>query len=184
MAVQRGLSGVFVSIVGIIILLVAVVVIAKVLGSDAPIKPLIYKSLELRKAEGSVERAGLISSLDDLVVQSDNEEVQAQWDRMTSCLGSSCPDEAYLDMILVVVANFEDELPESGLLVNIIATAKYWDDSEHLLDFSRALSIANEQIDSLDSKRARKAWDAVVDCDNVCPEKFDLYFDLIEAVVQ
>ena len=184
MAVQRGISGIFVSILGIFILLIAVVVIAKVLGSDAPIKPIIQKSIELRKATGSVERASLISSLDDLIVQSDNEEVQSQWDRMTSCLSSSCPDEAYLDLILVVVANFESEIPESNVLINIIATAKYWDDSEHLLDFSRALSIANDQIDELDSKKARKAWDSVVECDNVCPEKFDLYFDLIEAVVQ
>ncbi len=184
MAVSRGIGTVLVSLLGIAIVLAAVVIIASVLGGEAPIKPLIYKTSELRKATDPVEKANLITAIDDLVVQAENDEVTAQWDRMMGCLATACPDEAYLDMVLVTVAAFEEDIPESALLINIIATAKYWGDSEHLLDFSKALSIANEQIDTLDDRKAQKIWEQIVECNNVCPEKNDLYFDLIGAIVQ
>jgi len=184
MAVSRGVGGIIASVVGIIIILAAVLVIAKVMGSDAPIKPLIYKSIELRDATDPLNKADLITSLDNLVVQAKNDEVTNQWDRMMQCLATSCPDEAFLDMVLVTVAAFEMDIPESAVLINIIATAKYWNDSEHLLDFSKALSIANEQVDDLESRKARKIWDDIVECKGTCPEKNDLYFDLIKNIVQ
>lgn len=184
MAVQRGFSTVIFSILGIIIIVAAVMVIVKVMSGEPPVKPIIYKSIELRKATDPVDRANLISNLDDLVAESDSTEVKDQWDRMTKCLSTSCPDEAYLDMVLVTVAAFEKDIPESALLINIIATAKYWGDPEHLLEFSKALSIANEQVTETQDRKIEKAWEEIVKCNNACPEKNDLYFDVIATVVQ
>ncbi len=184
MAVQRGFSTVIFSILGIIIIVAAVMIIVKVVSSEPPVKPIIYKSIELRKAADPVDRANLISNLDDLVAESDSAEVKDQWDRMTKCLSTACPDEAYLDMVLVTVAAFEKDIPESALLINIIATAKYWGDPEHLLEFSKALSIANEQVKESQDRKVENAWDDIVKCNNACPEKNDLYFDVITAVVQ
>ncbi len=184
MAVQRGFSTVIFSILGILIIVVAVVVIMKVMRNEPPVKGIIYKSIELRKAVEPVERANLISSLDDLVAEADNQEVRDQWDKMMQCLSTSCPDEAYLDMILVTVAAFEQDIPESAVLINIIATAKYWGDAEHLLDFSKAMSMSNEQIEALQDRKAEKLWQQAVECNNACPEKNDLYFELIGTIVQ
>ncbi len=184
MAVQRGISTVIFSILGIVVVVLAVVIIVNVMSGEPPVKQLIYKSIELRKASDPVDRAGLISTLDDLVVETDSPEIKDQWDRMTKCLSTSCPDEAYLDMVLVTVAAFEKDIPESALLINIIATAKYWGDPEHLLEFSKALSIANEQVSESENRKVEKAWEAIVKCNNACPEKNDLYFDVIAAVVQ
>ncbi len=184
MAVQRGFSSVIFAILGIVIVVVAVAVIASVLSSEPPVKQLIYKSIELRKAVEPVERANLISALDDLVAEADNQEIKDQWDRMMQCLSTACPDEAFLDMALVTVAQFEDDIPESAVLINIIATAKYWGDAEHLLDFSKAMSMANEQIEAVKDRKVEKLWQQVVECNNVCPEKNDLYFDLIGTIVQ
>ena len=184
MAISRGVSTVIFSIIGIVIIVAAVVLIASILGSDAPIKPLIYKTAELRKATDPLERSDLITDIDDLVEQSENSEILEQWDRMLDCLKTSCPDEAFLDMALVTVAVFEAEIPESALLINIIATAKYWDDPEHLLDFSKALSIANEQVETLKSRKAVKIWDEIIECNGTCPEMNDLYFELIITIVQ
>lgn len=184
MTVQRGYSSVIFSIVGIFVVVVVAIVIANVLSSNAPVQPLIYKSIALRGAVDPVDRANLISDIDDLVVQADSEDVSEQWDRMMQCLSSACPDEAYLDIVLVVVASFESDIPQSALLVNVIATAKYWGDGEHLLDFSKALSIANQQVDELDDKKISKSWESIVECNNVCAEKNDLYFEFIELVVQ
>ena len=184
MAVQRGFSSVIFAVLGIVIIVVAVAVIFSLLVGEPPVKGIIYKSIELRKSTEPVERANLIQSLDDLVTEADNQDVKDKWNRMMQCLASSCPDEAYLDMILVTVASFEEEIPESAVLVNIIATAKYWGNPERLLDFSKAMSMANEQIEKLDDRKAVKLWQQVVECNNACPEKYDLYFELIGTIVQ
>ncbi len=184
MAVQRGIGTVIFSIIGIVIVVVAVIIILKVMRGEPPYKALIYKSMELRQATDSLEKSKLISDIDELVAESDSSEVTDQWDRMMKCLSASCPDEAFLDMALVTVAAFEQDISESALLINIIATAKYWGDAEHLLDFSKAMSIANDQIDTLDNRKAQKAWEQIISCNNTCPEKHDLYFELIRTIVQ
>jgi hypothetical protein len=184
MTVSRGIGSTILSVVGILVLLGAVVVVAMFMGNNAPIRPLIHKTIELRDASDPVDRADLITTIDDLAAQSGSDAIKDQWDRMLQCLATACPDVAYFDLILVTVANFEEDIPESALLINIVATAKYWGDSENLLEFSKALSIANEQIDDLDSRKANKLWGEIVDCNGVCPEKNDLYFDLIRTIVQ
>lgn len=184
MTVSRGVSAILISIVGIIIILVAVFAIASMLGSNAPVKPIIAKTIQLKQATEPVEKAKLITDLDDLITQTENKELKDQWDRMMGCLSTSCPDEAFLDMVLVTVANYEQELPESALLINIIATAKYWGNQEHLLEFSKALSMANDQVDELQNKNARKQWQQIVECNGTCPEKNDLFFNIIETIAQ
>ncbi len=184
MSVQRGLGSIIASVIGIVIVVVAVVIIINVMSGSPPAKDLIFKSLELRKAQNPVDKADLISSVDDIVAKAKNAEIKDQWDRMTKCLSTNCPDEAYLDMVLVTVTAYESKIKESALLINVIATAKYWGDNEHLLDFSKALSISNEQVKLLDNRKAGKSWEAIVKCNGVCPEKNDLYFDLIADIVQ
>ncbi|RJQ21405.1 hypothetical protein C4580_02595 [Candidatus Woesearchaeota archaeon] len=183
MTVSRGVGQVVVPVLGILVLVVAIFAAASLLGSDAPIRPIITKGIELRSAESALDKARLISDLDDLVTQADNEDIKEQWDRMTSCLSTSCPDEAYLDLVLVTVAAYEHELPESALLINLIAVGKYWGESERLLEFSRAMSIANDQIEELESKNARKQWQQIIDCNGTCPEKNDLFFTLVQTIV-
>lgn len=184
MAVQRGFGTVIFSIIGIVIVVLAVFVILKVVRSEPPVVPLIYKSIDLRHAENPVDRANLITNIDDLVVDLNSKEVKDQWDRMMQCLSTSCPDEAYLDMVLVIVANFEADIPKSDVLINVIATNKYWGNNEHLLEFSKALSMANEQVQLLDDRKAEKLWEQIVECNNSCAEKNNLYFDLIRTIVQ
>ncbi len=184
MAVQRGIGSIIASIIGIVVIVIAVIIIVKVISGEPPVKPLIYKSIELRNATDPVSRATLISSIDELVTQTKNKDVKDQWDRMMVCLAKACPDEAYLDMVLVTVAAFENKLPESGLMINVIATSKYWGNADHLLEFSKALSIANEQLQQLGNRKAEKIWQQIVDCNGTCPEKNDLYFELIKTMVQ
>ena len=184
MAVQRGFGSIIASIIGIVIVVLAVIIILKVVRPEPPIKYIIFKSIELRNATNPVEKANLISSLDDLVASSKSQEVKDQWDRMMQCLPTTCPDEAYLDMVLVTVAAFEKGIPDSALLINIIATSKYWGNADHLLEFSKALSIANDQIDKLNNRKAEKAWQQIVECNGTCSDKNSLYFDVIKAIVQ
>ncbi len=184
MTISRGVLNALLSLLGILVVIGAIILIASLMGSNAPIKPLIAQGIDLRNAKDPVQKAQLITDIDDLIAQTESEELKDQWERMMECLGTKCPDQAYLDLILVTTVNFENDLPESSLLINIIATAKYWNDPDHLLDFSKALSLANEQIDALEDKRARKQWQSVVECDGKCSEKYDLFFELIRTVLQ
>ncbi len=184
MSVSRGVGRVLASVLGIAIVVIAVVIIANILGGTAPVKPLIYKSIELRSAKSPVEKADLITTLNDLVSSSKSDDVRKQWDRVVDCLASGCPDDAFLDIVLVTVAAFESDIPEGAVLINIIATSKYWNDSEHLLEFSKALSMTDEQIQKLGNRKAVKLWEQIVECNGNCSEKNDFYFELIKTVVE
>ncbi len=184
MTVARGIGSILLSALGIIVFLSAVVLGFKILGSNAPINPIISDTIDLRNAEDPVRKAQLITELDDLVQQAENEDVSEQWSRMTSCLATSCPDEAYFDMILVTVAVYENKIPQSALLINLIATNKYWGDPEQVIEFSKAMSTADEQVNELDSRNAAKIWSEIVACNAVCPERNDLFFDLINVIVR
>ena len=87
-------------------------------------------------------------------------------------------------MVLVVISAFEAEIPESDVLVNVIATSKYWDDGDNILEFSKALTLSNEQIEELDNRKAEGIWQDIVDCNNECSERNDLYFDLIKTIMK
>ncbi len=184
MSLLRGVKPAFAGIIGIVIVVLVAVVLVNILSSEPPVQNLIYKSLELRDAKDSVDRANLITDLDDLVVDVKNPRVREQWDRMLECLSASCPNEAFLDMVLVVVAEFESDIPNDDLLINVIATAKYWGNPDHMLDFSKALSSADDGIKKLEVRGAEKKWDQIVECNGVCPEMYDLYFDLIKTIVK
>ncbi|PIN74805.1 hypothetical protein COV18_06330 [Candidatus Woesearchaeota archaeon CG10_big_fil_rev_8_21_14_0_10_37_12] len=181
---SRGIGSIVASIVGIIIIVAVAIILVKVLIKEPPVNELITITVDLRNAETSLQKANLITKLDDLVIESDSEEVINQWERMMDCMPTACPDEAYLDMILIITSAFEPDIPQSRLLINLIATAKYWGNEEKVLDFSKSMSIANTQIEQTTNRKAEKAWQAIVDCNNVCEEKNNLYFELIKTIVQ
>ncbi len=183
MPVSRGVGQVIFSILGILIVVITVFAVASLLGSDTPIRPIIHNGIALRSADDPLVRARIITDLDDLILNTDNLDLKDQWDRMMQCLSTACPDEAYLDLVLVTVASYEEELPESPLLINLIAVGKYWGDEEHLLEFSKALTMASDQIDEIGSKNTRKQWQQIIDCNGSCPEKNDLLFTLIDTIV-
>ena len=184
MSIARGIGKYVVTALAILIVIIGVVIAAALMASNAPVKPIIYKSIELRNATDPVKKARLITDLDDLVAQTQNDAVINQWSRMTDCLGTACPDEAYLDLVLITVAEYEEEIPESPLLINAIAVSKYLNDGDHLLEFSKALSLATDQVEQFKSKNIRKIWDQIVVCNGTCSAKNDLFFEFIKTVVQ
>lgn len=182
MPISRGVGSAIAAIVGIVVLVVAVVLVVNVVRSEPPVKELILKNVELRNANVTVERAELVTTIDQIVADVGHEAVTDQWKRMLDCLPAKCPDAAFLDMALIVAVNFD--LPESGVLVDVITTAKYWGNPEHMLEFSKALSSANEKIGEFEKRGVEKAWQKVVECNGECAEMNDLYFDLITSIVR
>jgi len=184
MTVSRGVGTVIAAIAGILLIVVTVVILVAVLTPNSDPSSLISKAIELRNSKTPIERANLITSIDDEVASLGNSDVSEQWDRMLSCLSEVCPDEAFLDLILVTTAAFETEIPNSATIINAIATVKYWGNSENMLDFSRAMSNADKQIEESDNRAAKKVWDQILECENTCEDKNNLYFALIRALTQ
>jgi hypothetical protein len=184
MTVSRGVGGIIAAIAGILVVVIAVVILVAVLTPNSNPSGLISKTIDLRNAKTPIERANLITSIDDEVANLGAGDVKEQWDRMLSCLSEVCPDEAFLDLILVTTAAYETEISNSATIINAIATVKYWGQPEQMLDFSRAMSTANDQIDESDNRAAKKVWGQILACENTCAEKNDLYFALIRDLVQ
>jgi hypothetical protein len=184
MAVSRGVGSYILAILGILVVIAAIFVIVKIVGADAPIKPIIQYGIELRNTNDTIKKSELISKLDELIQQADNEDLTEQWQRMTGCLGTTCPDEAYFDLVLVVVSSYETDIPESATIINLIATNKYWGDPEQIVEFSKAMTLADEQIRDLKSRSAEKVWAEIIACNAVCPERNSLFFRLIGTILQ
>lgn len=184
MTVSRGVGGVLAAIAGIFVIIVTIVVLVAVLTPDIDPSNLVVKAIELRNAKTDIERANLITDIDDEVAILGNVKIKDQWDRMLSCLSEICPDDAFFDLVLVATVSYETSVPNSATIINAIATIKYWGISEQMLDFSRAMSSANDQIEESDNRAAKKLWDQILACENTCAEKNDLYFSLIKVLVQ
>jgi len=183
MSLSKGVGSAIAGIAGIVLVVIVVIVLVNVLSSNPPATELIEKSIDLRNAQTPVERADLITEIDDLVAEAKDPEVLEQWERMLECLRSKCPDEAYVDMVLVTVVAFEEKIEQSPLLINVLATTKYWGKEEHMLEFSKALSTADDQIEELGKRSVEKKWEEVVECSGTCDENYDVYFELIKAIV-
>lgn len=184
MSVERGVTNYVLGILGILLIIIAVIISLSVFVKEPSVKPILAKSIELRNATDPVRKAKLITDLDSVISESKNENLVSQWGRMTECLSTRCPDEAYFDLTLITLAQYPEDFPESELLVNVIAVNKYWGDNEHLLEFSKSLSAATDKVSELKSKNAKKIWDQIVACNGVCAQKNDLFFDFIKVVSQ
>ena len=182
MAEKRGKRR-FLTIIGILVIIVLIVVGAKIFGSKAPIKPMILNAIELRQTTEPLKKANMISELDDLVSQADNAHVTEQWEALVECLATGCHDGLYSEFILAIALEYQDKLPHSALIINIISTNRYWG-SESVIEFSRAMTLVDEDIQKLDSRKIEKKWDEIVECNGVCAEKNDLVFDLVGLIMQ
>jgi len=184
MAVAKGV-GKIVAIVGIIlIVIIGIIIVSQIAGSDTPVKSIILKTIDLRGAsEDSVKRAQMISSLDTVVSKVDDPNVEEQWGKMTECLATACPDDAYFDMIFVATNDHQTDIKNADLLLNLLVVNRYWD-SEDVVEFSKSLSEVDTQIQNLQNRKAKGAWDDIVECNNECDERNNYYFELIRTITE
>ncbi len=181
---KKGAKRVILPVLGVMILFIAVVVIAGIFGSDAPIKPILTSVIEARAETDPVQRSKLISNLDDYVKQSENPVLTEQWNKVLGCLGTRCPDEAFSDTIFVVAKEYQNEFPKSDLIMNIIAINRFWNDPERVLEFSKATTTVDKAISEIGNRRILNTWKEIVDCNGKCPEYNDLFFKLIDEIIK
>jgi len=149
------------------------------LGDPGP--QIILKIIELRQEDSTLSKADFIATVDDLVQRVNNKEVDLEWSSLTSCLSTSCTNADYFNLVQTVA--YEERIANYPLIINLVLTYKYWG-GEEVVKFSKALTDVDRKMDELNVRVVRDSWKKIVECDGVCPNKAQLYFDLIKEIVE
>jgi len=139
---------------------------------------LMLDTITLRETNETVERAQIITQMDDIVRELKDPAISAQWAGLTNCVsGNVCTQDDYFDFLLMVAIEKPKEVPHAELIVNSITVNRYWGNSEKIIDFSKALSDANTEVEQLGLKTIANKWRDIVACDGKCPQYHDLFFE-------
>lgn len=178
------LKTVVIGTLGIGILVTALAVLLSFTAGESQTPELIPTIVKLyQHRDNSVEKAKDITRIDEIVTDIDNPEITDAWLSLLECLKSNCVADDYFNFIMIIINEKGHEIQYSNLLTNVLITQRYWG-TENIVEFSKALTAANEDIDILNNKAVSNKWDEIVNCNGVCPEKNDLYFDLIGLLYQ
>jgi len=160
------------------ILIAAIALAYNIFSSKDVAQPLTTNVVELRNSVGDpVRKAKLVSNIDDLASYS-TEAVQDHWAYMTECLPAGCADDEYLNMVLIISQEQEEEMPQAEVITNVVVAHRFWG-GEDVVEFSRALSKASDSIDLIKSKQVRSKWNEIVECNGECSGMNDLFFEMI-----
>ena len=145
---------------------------------------LMMDTMTLRTTNSTVERAELISDMDDAVRRIENDAIMAQWITLTDCLAAgTCSQDHYFDLLLMVAIEERDEVSNAELVANVITVNRYWGNSEKIVEFSKALSASDDQIYEIGLKTVSNKWQEIVDCDGKCAEFHQLFFEFTRLLL-
>lgn len=173
------LKTVVIGTLGLGILVTALAVLLSFTAGESTTPELIPTIVKLyQDKDNSVEKAKDITKIDEVVTDIDDTSVSEAWYSMLDCLKGTCVPDDYFNFIMIVINEKSHEIKYSNLLTNILITQRYWG-TENIVEFSKALTAANTDIEALHDKTISAAWQDVVDCNGVCPEKNDLFFQMM-----
>ncbi len=181
MALVKGVK--IVKRVLILLLIIAVIFfIFKLVIAGPAIKPIASNAIQLRFEGDQLKKAKIISSTDSLIKKTNNKDVIEQWEKITSCLNEGCEDYQYFNFLIILITDYREEIPNSNLLMNILAVQRYWG-TEEVIKFSKAMSFADEEIEKMQNREIKKKWEQAVACNNDCPDKNTLFLKLIQLII-
>lgn len=171
--------------IAVLTITAAIVGVAQIIKGPPPAKELILKTVELRKTTEQVAQAKLITEMDGMVQRLESPELFAQWTALTSCLAKqSCTDDDYFNLVFLVAAENPESVPHAKLITDLITTNRYWNDKEHLVEFSKSLTAANEQIGALQTIVVKEKWEEIIACAGKCGEFHDLFYEITKLILQ
>ncbi len=180
-------KNVVIAVISIMILFAVIFALVSVFSSDTTIQPLIQSTIKLRaNLDDPVLRAKAITELNDQVKDLDSPGINDGWTVMASCIPTAegCSDDDFMNFIISAVNDREKDLTYGAVLKDIIITHRYWGDTENVIQFSQALTNVNAAISEMHASTAMNIWNKIVECNGVCPEYDNLFFELIEVVAQ
>jgi len=145
---------------------------------------LMLDSITLYGTNDTVKMAELITDMDESVAQLKNDGISAQWSTLTDCIaGGVCTQDDYFDFLLIIAIEKPGEVPHAPLVMDVITTNRYWGNKEKIIEFSKSLSSANEEIELLGLKTVRNKWQEIIYCDGKCREFHPLFFEFVRLLL-
>ena len=176
------LKTVVIGTLGLGILVTAIAILLSFTSGESPTPELIPTIADLHQHRiNSVEKAKDIAKIDEIVTDIDNTAITDAWLSMLDCLKEKCVPDDYFNFIMVVINEKSHDIKYSNLLTNMLVTQRYWG-TENIVDFSKALTAANTDIEALHNKAVSDKWQEIVDCNGVCAEKDSLFFEIISIL--
>jgi len=171
--------------VGLVLVLAALFTGVAVISNGNSITGLLASTLELReKQDEQLQKAKLVSDIDELVADLDDADITAQWSTFTECIAvKQCADDDFLDFLITIISAKESKIANAGLIIDVIKTHRYWGNQDYLIEFSKALTSADNGIEAMQAKHITAAWKNIVVCDGSCPEYNDLFFGIIRQLL-
>ena len=171
-------------IIGILFLLGIIFFAAELIRGEPPVNKLMTSTIALQNNKETVQRAKAITEMDQMVRKLESDAIEAQWSALTACIAiDTCTQDDYFDFLLMIAIERQNDVPNAGLIINAITVNRYWGNSDKILDFSRSLSEANDQVAALQLKIIANKWLEIIYCDGKCKEFHTLFFEFIRLLL-
>lgn len=171
-------------IIGLLVIFAIIFSLVGVFTPGPSPADLMQDTMTLRTTNNTVQRSELITQMDRTVQALESQAINAQWVSLSSCIASNaCTQDDYFDFLLMVAVERKDEVPNAGLIINAITVNRYWGSPEKIIEFSKAVSEANDQVERLGLQTVENKWREIVQCDGKCPEYHELFFEFIRLLL-
>jgi hypothetical protein len=178
-------KNVVIGVIGAMILLAVIIAFFSLFSSSATIQPLILNTITLRNhADDSIIRAEAITELNSLVDRLDSSGINEGWRAMASCIPQGCSDDDYMNFIAYGVNDHGNDLAHGEVIKELIKVHRFWGDETNVIVFSQSLTNTNNLVNSMHVSTALNLWNDLVVCNGECAEFDDLFFEIIEVIVQ
>ncbi len=178
-------KNVVIGVIGAMILIAIIFALVSLMSGRSSVQPLIHSTIKLRaNAEDPVLRAKAITDINSLVQDLDNSGVNEGWRAMAVCIPEGCSDDEYMNFIISAINEYPKDIEHNAAIKELIKVHRFWGDSTNVITFSQALTYSNNLINELHSSKAASIWNSIVDCNGVCEEYDNLFFELIGVVVE
>jgi hypothetical protein len=170
--------------IGLLLLVALVFFFVDMIRGPPPITDLMLGTMALRSTNDTVQRAELITRMDAMVKELENDAIAAQWSTLAGCIaGNACTQDDYFDFLLMIAIEKREDIPNAELIANVITVNRYWDNAEKIIEFSKALTETNEQVEALQLKTIANEWQEIIYCDGKCQNYHDLFFEFIRLLL-
>lgn len=128
-----------------------------------------------------IETAQKVSDIDEEINTMNNTKITNNWETITLCLAENCSEEDFIEFILTVILEKQEEISNGEIIEGLLTANKYWN-TDNVVKFSKALTETNQNINLLNDATISETWFKIIDCNGICIEKEELIFEIIKLL--
>jgi hypothetical protein len=171
-------------VIGLAVIIALFFFVKQVFFASPSVPALMADTITLAGTNDTVKRSLLITSMDESVAGLEDDAIGAQWDTLTDCISQNlCTQDDYFDMLYIAALQKRDDVPNAELIARVVEANRYWNDKEKLVEFSKALSDANEGVEQLQLKTIRNKWQEIIYCDGKCAQYHQQFFEFVRLLL-